>query len=260
MISLFSFVIIVNIPILFNRYRPFDTISRSSVNRMPFIENLTQIPEWVLQLNIFHVLMVLLLLLMALRIASLRHQEFALEKYQRKVKSVLDYVDMVQFSFLLIALYIVINAFFFSFAKIDGASMQPTLYHNDDVILNHFNVHYNYFDIVVVEVPVVGKDQPDFYIKRLIGFPYDTIRIENGNVYLNNQRLDEPYLLNGTNTYCQNPLLICEFVLEPNEYFLMGDNRENSTDSRNLGPFSKEQLYGVVTYRIRPLNAFGEVN
>ncbi len=260
-ISLFSFVVIINVPILFSQYQLFDTFSKTRLAQVQLINNLSiSLPDWVMQLNFFHVIMAFLLLIMALRIASVRRQNYTSERYQRRIKSVLDYVDMVQFSFMLVATYVVVNAFFFSFATIDGASMNPTLYDNDDVVLSHFNITYDYFDIIVVEVPIAGKDNPDFYIKRLIGFPYDTVLIEGGYVYLNQQRIEEPYLLEDTKTYCPDQAGSCEFELSEGEYFVMGDNRENSTDSRHLGPFPESQMYGVVTYRIRPFRSFGEVN
>ena len=90
----------------------------------------------------------------------------------------------------------------------------------------------------------------DALIKRVIGLPGDTVELRAGAVLINGVLLDEPYI-NGAQTFCGN---YCQpFTLGPDEYFLMGDNRVNSLDSRSFGPIPARQLVGRVVLRYWPL-------
>lgn len=168
--------------------------------------------------------------------------------------------DILVFILHLMTLYMVVNAFFFSVATIDGNSMNPTLYDQDNVVMMHMDETYERFDLIVVKPDVM---QDEFYIKRLIGLPGDTLRIDFGDVYLNDVRLDEPYLDPSVDTLCPSrqgeTLDVCTFTLSEDEYFVMGDNRNHSTDSRHLGSFEKHAIYGTVGYRIYPFSSIGKV-
>jgi signal peptidase I len=103
---------------------------------------------------------------------------------------------------------------------------------------------------VVVFFKTPARDE-DALIKRAIGLPGDTVALRDGAVLINGVPLDEPYL-NGAPTSCGN---YCHpFTLGPDEYFLMGDNRVNSMDSRSFGPVSASQLVGRVVLRYWPLD------
>ena len=103
---------------------------------------------------------------------------------------------------------------------------------------------------VVVFFKTPARDQ-DALIKRVIGLPGDTVELRDGTVLINGVLLDEPYV-NGAQTFCGN---YCEpFTLGPDEYFLMGDNRANSLDSRSFGPISSDEIIGRVVMRYWPLN------
>ena len=102
---------------------------------------------------------------------------------------------------------------------------------------------------VVVFFKTPSRDQ-DALIKRTIGLPGDTVELRDGAVLINGVLLDEPYV-NGAQTFCGN---YCQpFTLGPDEYFLMGDNRVNSLDSRSFGPIPASQLVGRVVLRYWPL-------
>ncbi|HEU5103566.1 MAG TPA: signal peptidase I, partial [Roseiflexaceae bacterium] len=103
---------------------------------------------------------------------------------------------------------------------------------------------------VVVFFKTPARDE-DALIKRAIGLPGDTIELRDGAVWINGQLLAEPYV-NDAPTLCGN---YCRaFTLGPDEYFLMGDNRANSLDSRNFGPIPASQLVGRVVLRYWPLD------
>ena len=102
---------------------------------------------------------------------------------------------------------------------------------------------------VVVFFKTPARDQ-DALIKRVIGLPSDTVELRDGAVLLNGVLLNEPYV-SGAQTFCGNS---CQpFTLGPDEYFLMGDNRANSLDSRSFGPILASQLIGRVVLRYWPL-------
>ena len=87
-------------------------------------------------------------------------------------------------------------------------------------------------------------------IKRVIGVPGDTLEFVNGEVHVNQERLEEPYI-NGLATGCSQ---YCNLVLQPGQYFVMGDNRPNSFDSRSFGPVDDENIIGHVVLRYWPLD------
>jgi signal peptidase I len=103
---------------------------------------------------------------------------------------------------------------------------------------------------VVVFFKTASRDE-DALIKRAIGLPGDTVELRNGAVLINGAPADEPYI-NGAQTSCGD---YCRpFTLGPDEYFLMGDNRANSLDSRNFGPIPASQIVGRVVLRYWPLD------
>lgn len=105
--------------------------------------------------------------------------------------------------------------------------------------------------VVVLYRAVEREGDP--LIKRVIGLPGDTIELKNGAVYVNGARLDEPYL-HGTRTPCLSQC--APLTLGTNQYFVMGDNRPNSLDSRSFGPVPSEQIIGRVVFRYWPLDQF----
>ncbi len=98
----------------------------------------------------------------------------------------------------------------------------------------------------------------DSYIKRVIALPGEHIKIENGKVYINDVELQEDYLREGITTSTQNRAY-CDLVVPENCVFVMGDNRPESTDSRNFGCIPLEKIESKVWIRFWPLNLFGSV-
>jgi signal peptidase I len=131
-----------------------------------------------------------------------------------------------------------IQAFF-----IPSESMVPTLEKGDRVLVNKlsYRLHPVHRGDIVVFTRTPGKIDPAYkdLIKRVIGLPGDTVEGRGGHVYINGHLLYEPYLPAGTDTSKFSKL-----VIPPNMYWVMGDNRTNSSDSRVFGPIAKHQIVG----------------
>ncbi len=148
---------------------------------------------------------------------------------------------------------IIIHLFLAQATKVYGASMEPTLHTDDRVILEKITYRFRppqRGDIVVVKVS--DRSQP--LIKRIIGLPGETIAIRNGKVYINGQPLEEDYLTWPTRGY------LPPTRIPPMYYFVMGDNRNASNDSRNFGPISRDQIVGRAIFRYWPPSAIGPVH
>lgn len=112
-------------------------------------------------------------------------------------------------------------------------------------------------NVIIFKAP----KNPDIdYIKRIIGLPGDRIKVEGGAVYLNGVILSEPYITEETNILGSGFLTEGkEIVVLPGEYFVLGDNRPHSSDSREFGPISKNSVIGKAFLRYWPLPEFGVV-
>lgn len=131
-------------------------------------------------------------------------------------------------------------------AQVQGASMAPTMQDGSRYLLVHFAPFMRRLrrgDIIALRRP--GDD--GVYVKRLIGLPGERIRMEAGRVLVNDLPLDEPYLPEGTVTL-PGKLGAETQVLEPDHYFVLGDNRAFSEDSRAFGPVPRTWISGVVTH------------
>ena len=140
--------------------------------------------------------------------------------------------------------FLMFNKFVLATVIIDGASMEPSLSSGDTCLLNRLEPLLGSVDRG--EVVVLQDRGPDDYaIKRVIGLPNDEVEIRNGHVFVNGTELVEDYLSRGTFTQSTRPGFD-RFVVGPESYFVMGDNREVSEDSRYYGPVGKSALLGVV--------------
>ena len=139
---------------------------------------------------------------------------------------------------------------------IPSASMEPTLMVGDRILVDKLSYHLHAVhrgDIVVFAKPPNEQAAPDVkdLVKRVIGLPGEHISSQGGQVYINGKPLKEPWLVPGTVTTGIEPQTI-----PPNEFFVMGDNRSDSQDSRFFGPISRSLIVGRVVVRIWPLSAF----
>lgn len=165
------------------------------------------------------------------------------EKVKKFIKELIPYV-------LILVAVVVIRTFFVTPIIVSGPSMRPTLSGGEIMILNKMKNSYNRYDIVVAKVNRNGRNEE--IIKRVIAVPGETIACENGIVYVNGRRQDEEYSDGVTYDF--------ELVtLGDDEYFLMGDNREDSADSRVFGAFSSDEIKGKTSLVLFPFSSFGNV-
>ena len=167
-----------------------------------------------------------------------------------------------------LVLALVLRAVLFQAYYIQFTSMEPTLRNGDRVLVNKlgYDIHdVNRGDLVVFERPprVSGRREDDL-IKRVIALPGEVIKFVEGDVYIDDRRLHEPYLESPGITTGRMPSG-CEAVLDggcligAGEVFVMGDNRANSTDSRAFGPISGHLIVGHAFLRLWPMTEFGRL-
>ncbi|MDO8444441.1 MAG: signal peptidase I [bacterium] len=156
--------------------------------------------------------------------------------------------DLAKWLILVLVVFVIFNTFFFSIFIVSGASMDPTFKDGDWIAWNK-NIYNNSNpvrgDIVVVNYP--GDPNNKTYVKRIVGQPGDKIEIKNEHVFVNNLRLDEGYIAFSVGT---DPNGV--WTLNKNQYFVMGDNRPNSNDSRYFGPVEKRFILGKAISRLYP--------
>ena len=134
----------------------------------------------------------------------------------------------------------------FNFSIVRGQSMRPGIQDGDRILINRFSYMFTPVergDIVVLGYPL---DPSLDYIKRVIGVPGDEIQIRAGEVFLNGTSMREPYVAD------LDPSSYCTTTVEPGHYFVLGDNRPHSSDSREFGQVHKDLLKGKVDVRLWP--------
>ena len=145
------------------------------------------------------------------------------------------------------ASYLFISQFLLQSVRVVGVSMFPTLGDSQQYILNRwiYNIRSPHrMDIVVIRDPLDNG----FSVKRVIAVAGETVYLKEGRVYVNGRKLDEPYLLPGMPTYSSLPLKEQLVKCGPDQFFLLGDNRKNSIDSRAYGPISRGNILGMVIH------------
>ena len=154
---------------------------------------------------------------------------------------------------LAVVLALFINQFVFSIVQVEGHSMDPTLNHKQRLIVNRLFYTPDSGDIVIVKSNVLKK----YIVKRVIALPGQVIDIDpiSGDVTVDGALLDEPYIkekLRSSGGAYDYPLTVPEDTV-----FVMGDNRNNSQDSRSIGVIPYDELIGKAVFRILPISEFG---
>jgi signal peptidase I len=154
---------------------------------------------------------------------------------------------------LAISAFIII--FLYQPVKVEGTSMMPSLVDQERIFVNKFVYRLEPIergDIVVFRYPY---DPTKSYIKRVIGMAGDRIRIDSGQVYVNGGALDESYVP----PEYTDARTLSEVVVPANSYFVLGDHRSMSDDSRNFGPVNQSFIYGKAVFGYWPMDKLGRV-
>jgi len=166
----------------------------------------------------------------------------------------LSWVRDLAFSVLIAVVSIV---FIYQPVKVEGTSMTPGLDDQERIFINKFTYRFGLGNIergdtVVFRAPT---DPDKSYIKRVIGLPGDRVRIERGQVYVNGRALVEPYIQDDYRDYSSME----EKVAPPGKYFVLGDHRNSSSDSRAWGWVPRDKIYGKAVFAYWPLAKMGRL-
>jgi len=160
------------------------------------------------------------------------------EKILKNLKELIPYIIIL----IVIAL---VRTFIATPIKVNGNSMYKTLNGKEYMILNKL-AKIERYDIVVVDT------EDDELIKRVYGMPGEKVSIEDGYIYVNDKKIEDKYAYGNTSSYDA-------ITLDDDEYFVLGDNRVVSLDSRIIGPIKEKNIKGTTDFIIYPFSRFGKV-
>ena len=161
-----------------------------------------------------------------------------------------------------IVAFIIVGGVYFFLGRpftVSGASMYPTLHNGDRMVLSKVgDIHR--FDVVILKAP----DENVEYIKRVIGMPGDTVEMKSGVLYINGKKVDQPFI--NTEALAKQTVFMDDFTLESltgeskvpeGKYFVLGDNRGVSKDSRMIGFIDRSAIEGKAVFTIWPFGRIG---
>ena len=152
-------------------------------------------------------------------------------------------------------LALIIIIFLYQPVKVEGTSMAPLLSDQERIFINKFVYHFEPIqrgDVIVFWYPL---DHSKSFIKRVVGLPSETIELRQGNLYVSGERVDEPYVPpNFFDDANYGPVRV-----PPGQYFVMGDHRDSSNDSRVFGPIPQQVIYGKAVFAYWPVDRFGSI-
>jgi len=154
-----------------------------------------------------------------------------------------------------VVIAIVVILFLYQPVKVEGTSMTPSLINDERIFINKFTYRFGLADIKRGDTVVfwAPEDPARSYIKRVIGLPGDVVEIDHGVVILNGQRIEEPYVPDDN----RDRVSMQARTIEPDHYFVLGDHRNSSNDSRSWGAVSREAIYGKAVFVYWPLTRLG---
>lgn len=160
-----------------------------------------------------------------------------------------------------LSIFVMVYLFLFQPTEVNGKSMEPTFQTGDRIYIEKVSYRFSNperGDIVVFKAPPTHDDLE--FVKRIIAIPGDKLEIKDGDIYVNDNKIEETYLYKDTDTFpmtfvlANNPLIIPE-----DKYFVMGDNRNHSSDSREWGLVDRSEIVGRAIFRWWPVNNMGVV-
>jgi signal peptidase I len=172
---------------------------------------------------------------------------------QRSLIAVL--ANWIRDLFISVVLAILVILFLYQPVKVEGTSMMPALIDQERIFINKFVYRLGIGDIQRGDLVVFWfpGDPTKSYIKRVIGVPGDSVEIDDGAVIVNGHRIDEPYVLEQYRDHQSMP----QFKVTDDEYFVLGDHRSSSNDSRSWGAVPRKYIYGKAVFVYWPVDKIG---
>lgn len=170
----------------------------------------------------------------------------------------LDFIELVVIS---LAIFVVMYIFFFQPHEVNGKSMYDNFDNGDYLLTDKITYRFREpqrGEVVVFKAP---RNEDYDYIKRVLGLPHDRVKIQNGHVFVNNIQVDESSYLDSS-VYTNAGKLWregLELTVPPGEYFVLGDNRNHSSDSRDWGTVPLGNIVGKAWFRYWPVSSFGPI-
>ncbi len=157
--------------------------------------------------------------------------------------------------FLSVVIAVVVILFLYQPVRVEGTSMMPTLVNEERIFINKFVYRFGVADIGRGDMVVFWfpKDTSKSYIKRVIGVPGDSVEVREGTVWINGKPLNESYVTAENRDSTSMPLT----KLEGDNYFVLGDHRNSSNDSRSWGMVDRKYIYGKAVFVYWPLDRLG---
>jgi len=171
------------------------------------------------------------------------------EKSKKRWRELREWVTSLTIA---VVVALLVQNYAFAQTEVRNISMQTTLYEGQRLIEDKISYQFespSRGDIVIIN----GPESEMRLIKRVIGLPSDVIDMKDGEVYVNGEKLNEPYVKGTTSSKG----LELPYTVPEGHLFVMGDNRERSMDSRELGPIARSSIEGRAIFRLWPLNKFG---
>lgn len=158
------------------------------------------------------------------------------------IKEIIPYIIVV-------VMVIIIRTYIITPVRVDGTSMYPTLENNQILLLKKFDKKIERFELIVIEYDYTKL------IKRVVGLPGEHVKYVDNSLYINDKLIKEDFIDTTTKDFDLSSLGVD--VIPEGYYFVMGDNRNNSIDSRTIGLISKDEILGTTSFSIFPFNRFG---
>lgn len=154
----------------------------------------------------------------------------------------------------IILVVVLLRLYVLSPVQVDGSSMVPTLKDNEILLLKKYDHSLDRFDIVVL------KYKNEKLVKRIIGLPGETVAYIDNKLFINGNVIEESFLPENIQTNDFTLSNIGYDTIPKDYYFVVGDNRGDSLDSRYIGLFHKKDIEGTVDFRLFPFNTFGKIS
>ena len=177
------------------------------------------------------------------------------------LKKIIDFtLELVKVVVISLIIIFPIRFFIIQPFYVKGASMEPSFYDNEYLIIDEISYRVEEpkrGDVIVFRYP---RNPQEYFIKRIVGLPKENIQVKEGNVYIyngynpNGFMIEEDYLKDGISTYSSHSEMI---ELSEDEYYVLGDNRTSSQDSRSFGSVNKSFIIGRVLFRGWPIDRIG---